>query len=200
MGHWYRQLDGTSAASSMHFEMWVFTKFFNTDEPPDTQSVTFKGFALFCASVAAAFPAGTEQGPQLVGRCTGTERRSEVCTCGGVQTAIPHTVGGHPATIAGGAEWCGRRRNNPEDRSIRQKISLSWCSSPLRYRLDYPIVPAQQSKHLSSGKHLLLRPIIRTPDVHILDESNLCLYLFGELDQCYQFIIIEPSNRHRIEF
>jgi len=57
----------------MHFEMGIFTKFFNTDEPPDTQSVPFKRFAFFCASVAAAFPAGPEQSPYLVGGCPGAE-------------------------------------------------------------------------------------------------------------------------------
>jgi hypothetical protein len=67
-----------SAASSVHFKMWVFAKFLNTDEPPDTQSVPFKRLAVLCASIAAAFPAITDQGPHLVIRGTGTEGLAQI--------------------------------------------------------------------------------------------------------------------------
>jgi hypothetical protein len=40
--------------------MRVFAKFLNTDKPSDTQPVSFKCLALFCAPVATAFPTGLD--------------------------------------------------------------------------------------------------------------------------------------------
>jgi hypothetical protein len=62
-----------SAASSVHLKMWILAKCLNTDKPPDSQSVPFKRLALFCTSIAAAFPAGADQGSHLVVRGTGAK-------------------------------------------------------------------------------------------------------------------------------
>src|SRR5262245_48943452 len=198
--HRGRPHDETSAATRVHFETWIIAKCLNTDKPSDTQPIPFKRLAVFCAPVAAALPAGTDQGPHLVIRGAGAKRCAQICSRCRVQTAVPHPVGGHPAAIARRTEWRGRRRNNPKGRPIRQQKSLRRRSSSFRHRIDRPIVPTQYVEHRGLGEHFFLRPLVRAADVHIFNKPNLRSHLLAKLDQIDQFIVIEPTNRHRIEF
>ena len=62
------------------------------------------------------------------------------------------------------------------------------------------VVLTQQGQHRGLGQHFLMRPFVRAADVHIFDKPNLRPHLFAELDQRNQLIVVEPTNRHRIEF
>ena len=59
------------------------------------------------------------------------------------------------------------------------------------------------TSHLAAGTcatwDFLLRPLIRTTDVHIFDKPNFRLHLLAKLDQRDQLIVVEPPNRHRVE-
>src|SRR5262250_817832 len=88
--HKHRRHGGMSAASSVHFEMRVFAKFLDSDEPSNTQSVLFKRLALLCAPITAAFPAGADQRPHFAIRGAGAKGFAKICSLGRIQTAIPH--------------------------------------------------------------------------------------------------------------
>src|SRR5262245_1479372 len=179
--------------------MRVFAKFLNSDQPSNTQSIPFKRLALFCTPITAAFPAGADQGMHVALRGTGTKGLSKIRSLGCIQTAIPHAVSSDSTAVASRTERRGRRRDNPEGRSIRQSKSLRRRSPSFWYCLNRPVVLAQQGKHGGSGEDFVLRPLVRTTDVHIFDKPNLRLYPLAELDEIDQLIVIEIPDRHGIE-
>lgn len=66
------------AATGVHFQMWVFTKFFDPDQSTFAQTDTFQRLAFFRAAIAPGFPAGPNQCPHILIQDPVTKRLPQI--------------------------------------------------------------------------------------------------------------------------
>ena len=66
------------------------------------------------------------------------------------------------------------------------------------FRLERP--PRLQTlHHLSSGQHLLRRPAIAIPHIHVFDQAQLDASITGQCRQGNQLIIVMAALNHAVQ-
>src|SRR5258706_2274342 len=149
----------------MHLEMRILLQILGRDE----RGTLAQAQTLFRAAVAALAPPRLDQVGEPLVAGAGAQRAAQVGAVQGVETEVPDAVRREAAAIAGTAEGRRGRRDDAEDRTVRQREAVGGGGGVLLQRRDGTVLMLQALEDLGTGDDPLLRPVRRTADVHVLD-------------------------------
>ena len=104
----------------MHLQVRIAAQAIDGDE----RRTVARGEPLLGAAVAAHLPRRADQLRELLGGRTATQGTPQIGAVRAVETQVSQPIRCQPAAIAGVAERLGRRRDDAEDRAVRQAEAI----------------------------------------------------------------------------
>src|SRR5690242_19238263 len=154
---------------------------------------------LLRATVSPSPPPVPDDRRQLLVRRAAAQWLPQIHAALRVEAQQPRAVRRDAASVAGAAEWGGRRRDDPERGPVGQPEPLRGCAARLDERLARSIAPATDLEDRPLRHDLLHRPARGPPHVHVFGDPYLGLVRAGEIDQVDQLVVVDPPEHSRIE-
>src|SRR5262249_40632562 len=150
-------------------------------------------------AILSLSPALPDGGRDLLWGMTGPERGTEIDAARGVETEVPHSVGGQAAAIAALAERIGCRGNDSEDGAVPQRETIRRCGRVLDDRCDLTVMLGESLEHFLPRHDASWRPMRGTADVHILDEAHFAVDGLSVLDQVDELIVVHVPDHDTVD-
>ena len=159
-----------------------------------------RGQTLLGAAIAAHFPRRANQLRELIGGGAGAQRPAQVGAVRGVQAQVPQAVGRQPAAIAALAERLRRRRDDAEDRAVRQAVAIGRRRRLFDDRRDRAVVRRRAAASISR------RDTTRAIDQCVAPPTSM--YSMNrtsapcrpaELDQIDQLVVVDAADDDGVE-
>ena len=158
------------------------------------------GEPFFRPAIRPLCPHGGDELPQVVARGSRAQGTPEIRAGARVEAHQPDAIGRQAAAIARLTEWLGRRRDDPERRTVLEPVARGRGGAALRHGLDRPEPRRQIVEHLASRHDGAARPPGGAPNVHVLDEPHLRADRPPERDHLRQLVVVDAAHDDRVDF
>lgn len=147
----------------------------------------------------ASLPSIDHGAAEIVVRRAAPHRRAEVDAVVLVKAALPDSVSGDPAAIAGRAERSARRGDDAECATVSEGIATRGSRPGCGNGDDRAVAAAKCAQDLFSVDDCTGRPSRRSADVHVFDEPELCVNIRAEPEEVCEFAVVDAAHDNGVD-